>query len=481
MKTMKILTIIFGLLLMAGSLRAQQHEWQTYLDTTAQPDFGGSPNFGNLITIDGSGKIWILEEVYPTYIVAEFDGQSWTHFQSSQDGLLPGEIRRIIRDHNGDIWVSGDSGIAKFSDGKWQSYSIQDTLSGKRSYGAIAADSNGNVWVATLAYRFITQFGSGSFILDSAVAEIFRFDGATWTPFPIALPANVNPSFWQGISTISVASNGIVWATGLAPLDNNHRPIQGLWKWDGQTWQGFDIEDDMDTNMTPIIPTSIHADQNGGAWVSFFNLADYSTQSGFMGELVNYFNGSSWRHSEFTGTRFGRNWLSPNGDRYFLSSPTARDTSRGGVIIASQQGIVDSIPKSTIPFYPLDLNFAGDGSVWLLSASGQGAIIEHLSSASVVVPQVNSLTLPAIAYPNPFRATTNITYSLPSSGMVTILLFNSAGVLVSRIASEHENAGEHTQGFDGSNLPNGSYRAEIQCVVPDGEITREEVNLTVMR
>ncbi len=118
--------------------------------------------------------------------------------------------------------------------------------------------------------------------------------------------------------------------------------------------------------------------------------------------------------------------------------------------------------------------YGGSGVGTQVSVQGVANGVNVISDAPATLPS-------AAAYPNPFHASTNISYSLPSDGLVTISLFNSAGVPVARIASGHETAGMHTQAFDGSNLPNGSYRAEIQSVATDGTITRQSVGLSLIR
>ena len=231
-------------------------QWQSYVYTSAQSIDGASDYQGDLIAIDRSGNIWVLyaynvsQYESDTISVGKFDGQTWTHYAAGQNGLLPGHLDHIIRDHNDDIWVSGDSGIAKYSNGKWQSYTIQDSMTGKRSYGAIAADSSGNVWVGTLAYRFATPNVGGT-KLDSAVGQIFRFDGSAWDPFPIPFPDTVDPSFWSGISAIDVAPNGVVWAGSAPPLHNHRQPWAGLWKFTEKR-AAFNLKDGIDSNMTSI-------------------------------------------------------------------------------------------------------------------------------------------------------------------------------------------------------------------------------------
>jgi hypothetical protein len=60
-------------------------------------------------------------------------------------------------------------------------------------------------------------------------------------------------------------------------------------------------------------------------------------------------------------------------------------------------------------------------------------------------------------YPNPFNPTTNIEYSIPFSGFVSLKIYNSAGQEVTTLMSDFQNAGTYKATFNGSNLASGVY------------------------
>ena len=64
-------------------------------------------------------------------------------------------------------------------------------------------------------------------------------------------------------------------------------------------------------------------------------------------------------------------------------------------------------------------------------------------------------------YPNPFNPSTTIEYSIPESGNVKLIIFNSLGEKVTTLVNNFEEAGIHKVNFDARDLASGIYLYKI--------------------
>ena len=65
-------------------------------------------------------------------------------------------------------------------------------------------------------------------------------------------------------------------------------------------------------------------------------------------------------------------------------------------------------------------------------------------------------------YPNPFSSFTNISFSIATSDLVRISIYNMQGELVSDLCNHHFEAGTNTIQFDGTHLPSGIYNCRME-------------------
>jgi len=172
------------------------------------------------------------------------------HRYTEKDGLNSGNTRKIIRDSNGNIWVTCYvSGVSRFDGSKWNGFTVKNGLCSNDTI-ALAADKKGGVWV-------------------SAYWGVSYFDGQQWTSY-----SNVSTDAWVvggenpmkdcrnlthvdvelgAVDVIFVDSRGDVWFGDRSG---------GVSRFDGKNWRMFTVEDGMaEGGITAIIE-----DKNGCIW-----------------------------------------------------------------------------------------------------------------------------------------------------------------------------------------------------------------------
>lgn len=103
--------------------------------------------------------------------------------------------------------------------------------------------------------------------------------------------------------------------------------------------------------------------------------------------------------------------------------------------------------------------------------AGNSTTVLKLTEDVIGIQQVNNLLPNDFTleqnYPNPFNPTTNINYSIPKSGNVTVRVYNTLGSLVNTLVNEHHSPGNYNVNFDAGGLSSGIYYYTITA----GEFT----------
>ena len=105
---------------------------------------------------------------------------------------------------------------------------------------------------------------------------------------------------------------------------------------------------------------------------------------------------------------------------------------------------------------------------WKAQANVEHATISDLLDNGTKAVKERPGTLPAEYklsqnYPNPFNPTTQIEYSIPKNGFVTLKVFNILGQEVATLFSGAQHAGNFTATFDGSKFASGVYFYRLQA------------------
>lgn len=106
------------------------------------------------------------------------------------------------------------------------------------------------------------------------------------------------------------------------------------------------------------------------------------------------------------------------------------------------------------------LGSADDGAgVWSSYNGYNGFFSKHMLTTTGIssnneIPSGFSLSQ---NYPNPFNPVTNIKFSIPVNGLVTLKIYDISGKEVAALVNQNMNAGSYTFDFDASNLSSGAY------------------------
>ncbi len=193
-------------------------------------------------------------------------------------------------------------------------------------------------------------------------------------------------------------------------------------------------------------PVSYHSTNNGKSWI-------YRPMTSNNQSCAYTFCTSD--SSSAAGNNFGAGFVTLNGDSV-LSSKTTAGTS----FTSSKLNNTSSSPVFSPSFCLYNNN--GSKSVAAVFAGNSGInayfdaehLITGIQTISYEIPSGFSLEQ---NYPNPFNPVTNIRFSIPKSGVVTLKVFDVSGREVAQLINENLNAGSYNYDFNASYLSSGVY------------------------
>jgi ligand-binding sensor domain-containing protein/class 3 adenylate cyclase len=222
---------------------------------------------------DRSGYIWLATN---NGGVSRYDGKYFTHF-TKKEGLIRDIVVSILQDHRGNIWFDyGNGNISCYDSKNFTHFSFKRQNVGM-SQNTILEDRMGNLWFSSL------------------VGGVSRYDGKTFTHFTKKEGLNDN-----NVNSKLEDAHGNIWFATHA----------GVSRYDGKSFTYFTIKDG-------LINDNVHAimeDRRGNIW--------FGTDSG-----VCRYNGKSFTH--FTE----RNGLTNN-----LVLSMVED-KRGNLWLGTQKGV----------------------------------------------------------------------------------------------------------------------------------------------
>lgn len=146
---------------------------------------------------------------------------------------------------------------------------------------------------------------------------------------------------------------------------------------------------------------------------------------------------------------------------YYLNENIGYVVGNNGVVLKTlSQGSLWEIQNSTTSKSLFDVHFYSEsvgnavGNSNIILRTEDGGLSTNLTQYVGEVPQQHLLSQ---NYPNPFNPTTKIKFTLPSSGITKLDIYNIQGRLIETLVNEPLNEGIYEFSFDAKNLPSGIY------------------------
>ena len=148
-------------------------------------------------------------------------------------------------------------------------------------------------------------------------------------------------------------------------------------------------------------------------------------------------------------------------DVWLIKTDSNGDTTWTRSFGGSDNEIGFSIDQTT------DDGFIVTGSTQSYGAGGRDLLLLRLNAdGQTGIDNLESQTVSSFEleqnYPNPFNPATTINYSIPSSGYVSLSVYDILGKEVATIVNEYKNAGSYSTMFDSNGLTSGVYFYRLQ-------------------
>lgn len=209
--------LLIALLVPCGEATAQSQGIRvTAIYTTAD---GLASNDVRAVLQDREGDLWLGTRDGG---VSRFDGTSWTTY-TREDGLASDGVIALVEDRDGRIWAGGGGGVSRYDGSRWEAFTAPAGLE-TRVVFSLSVDEEGVLWCG-------------------ANGGVLRYDAGEWSAFTVAdgVPHSV-------VHAVVRTPDGMLWV-------GTRRG--GLGRYDGREWTYAHP----DMNIRGLL-----VDRDGGLW-----------------------------------------------------------------------------------------------------------------------------------------------------------------------------------------------------------------------
>ncbi|RPI15437.1 MAG: T9SS C-terminal target domain-containing protein [Ignavibacteriae bacterium] len=407
-----------------------------------------------------------------SYYLGNFNTSRCIYFPTPNTGYIGGNIGRFYKTtDSGGSWFSDRRGTMQ----NLKSIKFINTLSGYcvGDTGTILQTTNGGTnWNiqscptnANLNECCFNDFDNGIVVGQNGTLLRTSNHGLNWNIISTSYSTNFNSVSRNNNSFVVVGNNSVIlkstnlglnWSVINSPYSNNLKAINFT---DNST--GY-------ISATDKILKTINGGNNwvitsyNGGGIGSFSFTDNNTGYVDNGQILKTTDGSnSWFvASSFNPYRF--KFINSSVGIAFIGGGyawTIYRTSNGGVNWLIINQIVGGT-NMTCEYN--DIYFFNDVTGWIIGS--KGAIVKTTNAGGLYVP-VNNPSIPipedyllSQNYPNPFNPETKISYSIPKSCTVSLIVYDLLGrVVMNLVNNEFLKPGNYEVSFNGNNLASGIY------------------------
>jgi ligand-binding sensor domain-containing protein len=423
-------------------------------------------------------NIRISSFVYNSYKFILFfcfilNATEWESFEQKNNGLVSNKVLAICIDDDGIKWFGTDSGLSAFNGEEWATFLAGEGLE-RQTINHISEERTESVqklWLATndgvlemIVISFDSLFiksiftSSNSGLLSKKVTTTaVDFDTIRWFGTNNGLSSLLDSS-WMTYTTQDHLSNNQILSLGMDSLSG--------WRFIGTKGGGVSRikYDDVDgiTSASPYDYT----------WSGLLSDSIYAI---YIDELGNQWFGTDQGPALHTSYETKKDWVVYTTDHGIVNNfvqTIIKDHknklwfgTKGGV--SSFDGttwnnftVHDGLVNNNVHAIAVDI----DGTLWFGTDLG----VSHFSNPTNISEQKYPLLkisdyILQQNFPNPFNPVTQISYSLPNSGQVSLNIFDITGQKIATLVNKYQSAGSYQVYFDGTHFPSGIlfYRLQI--------------------
>lgn len=300
-----------------------------------------------------NGKLWMAI----SRGVECLEDSVWTYYDNDSTSILHHNVRNIVEDNDGNIWVGTYNGIAKFNGETW----VQDPSIPQKNIRQLFVDSNGDLWAGTASYD-----------LDHG---LYKKTEGGWKK---------HTTYTNGLHTDKLYGVCV-------DQDNNKwfATESGLIKYDGLNWEHFN---ESNTSMRYPIVLDMEVDNAGKLWAAI--MANCPVGYKPYGELV-FYDGTSWDSIKLSQSGLGTSYV-----HSFSFSPLGQlwiATNRGAACYNGQSWSTFTYENNALPHNWVYAICALENKVWfgtylgLVRLDGNGFEVFNHENSMLPHPTVRAL------------------------------------------------------------------------------------------